>query len=241
MKRIRLASENRMNPRPLALTLISDPINILSEILINLTLTESHYYRTTLFRCTPNHLSPTLHCTTSPQQPRKFRTEDRAHRKKSENGSNKSQTNHSRHPIMFSRNHYLIISAVPRNTVFQIQPSLLQMGPTLPRQILTTAESTTVPIRNQVLFATARPLQLLRAPKFSTAVPHQHRELGGPGAPWAHLLLLRQWGRNRLVRRKHRLRLGNRSSFRCHGRFSRGKEISLLMLSSLLEIFRGVS
>ena len=66
MKRIRLASENRMNPRPLALTLISDPINILSEILINHTLTESHYYRTTLVRCTPNHLSPTLHCTTSP-------------------------------------------------------------------------------------------------------------------------------------------------------------------------------
>ena len=194
LKRIRLASENRMNPRPLALTLISDPINILSENLINHTLSESHYYGTTLVRCILNHLSPTLPCTTPPNnlknsQQRTELTE------KSENGSNKSQTNHSRHPIMFSRNHHLIISAVPRITAFQIQPSLLQMGPTLPWQILTTTESTTtttVPIRNQVLFATTRPLQLLRAPKFSTAVPHQHRELGGPGAPWANLLLLRQ-------------------------------------------------
>ncbi|KAF3970937.1 hypothetical protein CMV_005408 [Castanea mollissima] len=55
-----------MNPRPLALTLISDPINILSEILINHTLSESHNYGTTLVRCTLKHLSPTLHCTTSP-------------------------------------------------------------------------------------------------------------------------------------------------------------------------------
>ncbi|KAK4584950.1 hypothetical protein RGQ29_022571 [Quercus rubra] len=141
-----------MNPRPLALTLISDPINILSEILINHTLTESHYYRTTLVRCTPNHLRPTLHCTTSPNNLENSEERTELTEKNQKMAATKVKTNHSRHPIMFSRNHYLIISAVPRITVFQIQPSLLQMGPTLPRQILTTAESTTkttVPIRTK--------------------------------------------------------------------------------------------
>ena len=77
-------------------SLISDPINILSEILINHTLSKSHYCGTTLVRCTLNHLSPTptLHCTTSPNnlknsQQRTELTE------KSENGNKKGQTKHS--------------------------------------------------------------------------------------------------------------------------------------------------
>lgn len=31
-----------------------------------------------------------------------------------------------------------------------------------------------------------------------------------------------------MVRRKHRLRLGNRSSFRCHGRFSRSENLVII-------------
>lgn len=55
--------------------------------------------------------------------------------------------------------------------------TIVQMGPTLPRKVL--AKNRANPIRNPVLLAAPRSLQLLGESEFLAAVPHQYGALGG--------------------------------------------------------------
>lgn len=120
--------------------------------------------------------------------------------------------------------HYHHRTLLPSTTTcvepFSEIPRKIRSNSTNPFKFRATAA---IPLRKKILPTAPRPLQLLGATHVSSTLPYQHRTLGGPTAPGPGFLLLWQRRRHRMVRPKHRRRLGNRPSLRSHGGFPRSK------------------